>query len=222
MVDLRLVDGAVTDRILMLSITQIFKPAAMLWLGCLFVSSPNVAEESPDEMALQPGYGYLLIRVICPAGERVARLELTNLKTGAVITTRSDMYKSAGQKAWMAMVAIPEGRYFWSEYEPTYYAGLEQPRLNRRLTRTEVPSSTDTFEIVPGVINYAGDWVMQLTHYKRDPTISHKMETVERLVDRYPEYIKRYEIYLSMMGKSAISLKEFLKIVKEHSDPVIE
>jgi hypothetical protein len=48
------------------------------------------------------------------------------------------------------------------------------------------------------------------------------METVERLIDRYPEYTKRYEIYLSMMDKNAISLKEFLKIVKEHSDQVIE
>ena len=70
-----------------------------MWLGCLFASSPNVAEESPDEMALQPGYGYLLIRVICPDGERIARLEMTNSGTGAVITTRFDMYKSAGQKA---------------------------------------------------------------------------------------------------------------------------
>lgn len=206
----------------MLSITQNFRPVAILCLCCLFVSSPILADESPDEIALQPGSGYLLIRVICPAGERIARLEMTNLETGAVITTRSDMYESAGQKAWMAMVAIPEGRYFWSEYEPTYYAGLEQPRFNRRLTRTGVPSSTDTFEILPGVINYAGDWVMQLTHYKRDPTISHKMETVKRLVDRYPEYIKRYEIYLSMMGKNAISLEEFLKLVEEHSDSVTE
>jgi len=222
LVDLRFVNGAVSDRILMLWITQNFKPAAILWLGCLFVSSPNAAEESPNEMALQPGYGYLLIRVICPAGERIARLDMTNLATGAVITTRFDMYKLAGQKAWMAMVAIPEGRYFWSEYEPTYFAGLEQPKLNRGLTRTDVPSSTETFEIVPGVINYAGDWVMQLTHYKRNPTIRHKMETVERLVDRYPEYIKRYEIYLSMMGKNAISLKEFLKLVQEHSNPVTE
>jgi hypothetical protein len=216
------VEGAVTDRIPMLSITQNFKPVAILWLGCLFVSSSNLADESPDEIALQPGHGYLLIRVICPAGERIARLEMTNLETGAVITTRSDMYQSAGQKAWMAIVAIPEGRYFWSEYEPTYHVGLEQPRLNRILKRGGPSSASGTFEIVPGVINYAGDWVMQLTHYKRDPTISHKMETVERLVDRYPEYTKRYEIYLSMMDKKAISLKEFLKIVKEHSGQVIE
>ncbi len=211
-----------TDRILMLSITQNFRPVAVLCLCCLFVSSPNLADESPDEIALQPGSGYLLIRVICPAGERIARLDMTNLETGAVITTRSDMYESAGQKAWMAMVAIPEGRYFWSEYEATYHVGLEQPRLNRILKRGGPSSASGTFEIVPGVINYAGDWVMQLTHYKRDPTISHKMETVERLVDRYPEHTKRYEIYLSMMDKKAISLKEFLNIVKEHSGQVIE
>ena len=222
MVDLRFVDGAVTDRILMLSITQNFKPAAILWLGCLFVSSPNVAEESPDEMALQPGHGYLLIRVICPAGERIARLEMTNLETGAVITTSSDMYKSAGQRAWMGLIALPEGRYFWSEYEPVYSVGLEQPRFNPVLKRSGPSSASDTFEIVPGVINYVGDWVMAFSGPGRDPIIKHNMKTVELLVDRYPEYVKRYEIYLSMMGKTAISLKEFLKLVEEHSDSVIE
>ena len=196
---------------------------AILHLICLSVSCPTYAEQSPDEIALSPGYGYLLIRVICPDGERIARLVMTNLETGAEITTRSDMYKSAGQRAWMALVAMPEGRYFWSEYEPSYRVGLEQPQFNARLSRPDVPVSTsNTFEIVPGVINYAGDWVMRIRSYRRDPIIGHNIETVERLVDGYPEHVQKYEVYLSMMGKNAISLTEFLKLVEEHSDSVIE
>ena len=222
MVDLQFMDGAMANRILMLSITRNFRPMAILYLCCLIVASPNHAQESPDEIALSPGYGYLLIRLICPNGERIARFEMTNLETGDVITTRSDMYKAAGQKAWMGLIALPEGRYFWSKYEPVYRTGLESPRHNPVLTRNAPSSASDTFEITPGVINYAGDWVMYFRSIRQNPIVSHDAKTIQRLVDRYPEHVKRYEVYLSMMGKKGVSLKEFLRIVEEHSDSVIE
>ena len=190
-----------------------------MWLCCLFVSSPTLAEESPDEIALQPGYGYVLIRVIFPHEYRIASFEMTNFDTGDVVKTNSRMYKSAGLNAWMCLVAIPKGRYFLSEYR---WVLLRTPRASERYTQEGPRSASDIFEIVPGVINYAGDWLMRINTRNWNPIISHNIKTVERLIDRYPEYANRYEIYLSMMGKNAISLKEFLKLVKEHSDPVIE
>ena len=213
----------------MLSITQNFRPAAILWLSCLFVSFPNLADESPDEIALQSGYGYLLIRVSEKQGGRVARLEMKNLDTGDVIKTTSRMYKSAGVNAWMCLVAMPAGRYFWSEYgsysSHHRVSDFVQPHLFRR----EAPrSATEIFEIVPGVINYVGDWVMRIA---RMQVMGHRMleadaaldeKTLERLIDRYPEHANRYDIYVSLMGEKAISLKEYRNIVKAHSDSAIE
>ena len=211
----------------MLSITQNLRLVAIWCLCCLFASSPTLADESPDEIALQPGYGYLLIRVVGKQGERVGRLEMTNPDTGYVIKTYSRMYKSAGLYAWMCLVAVPEGRYFVSEYTPRVGDHFGGVWWNLEPIRLEAPSSTsNTFEIAPGVINYVGDWTMQ-SQWRRqklemEPDVNFDMKTLERLIDRYPEYANRYDIYLAMMGKKAISLEEFRKIVEEHSNATIE
>ena len=195
-----------------------------MWLGYLFVSSPNLAEKSPDEIALQPGHGYLLIRLIGTHGDvKVARLDMTNLDTGDVIVIKrySRMSESAGRNAWMSLAAIPEGRYFSSAYEPIHPLRWPMRWPKSELYRREAPSSaSDIFEIVPGVINYVGDWAMLST--LRGWNVNHNIKTLERLVDRYPEHIKRYEIYLSMMGKKPITLQEFRKIVEAQSNSEIE
>lgn len=209
--------GAVADRISM-SIAQNFGAAAILCLCGLFVAPPNPAQESPDEITLAPGYGYLFIRLIFPSGDEIGRFEMTNLGTGDVIKTRPHMYQAAGQNAWMGLIALPEGRYFWSEFEPSYRFGLEESRFAIVRRKSAPRTASDTFEIAPGVINYAGDWVMQFTTNRQNPNVSLNKKTLERLVESYPEHIKRYEIHLSMMGKQAISLTEFLKLVEEHSD----
>jgi hypothetical protein len=48
--------------------------------------------------------------------------------------------------------------------------------------------------------------------------IRQNKKTPGRLFEEFPGYANRYEIYLSMMGKKAISLREFLSIVEEHSE----
>jgi len=45
-----------------------------------------------------------------------------------------------------------------------------------------------------------------------------RVERFEFTFEEFPGYANRYEIYLSMMGKKAISLREFLSIVEEHSE----
>ena len=202
----------------MLSKTQNFVLVAIWGLCCLFASSPTLAEKAPDEIALQPGYGYLLIRVIGRSGERVVRLEMTNLDTGYVIKTNSRMYKSAGLYAWMCLVAVPEGRYFVSKYAPSYgdyYAGW----FNGKSIRLEAPSSaSDTFEIAPRVVNYVGDWTMRVVSSRRmqlDTNIEFDKSTLERYLTQYPQYSNKYEIYLSVMGQEAISLAELAKTTEE-------
>ena len=88
----------------------------------------------------------------------------------------------------------------------------------------------DTFEIVSGAINYVGDWEMRITFiftgHADSPTynntwsvdIQQNTKSLERLFDLFPEYTARYPISLSMMGKEAISLQDFLKLVETNSN----
>ncbi len=59
---------------------------------------------------------------------------------------------------------------------------------------------------------------MRINWHRLDPIIGLDMKTLERLIDRYPDHVNKYEVYLSMMGKKAISLMEFQRIVKELSE----
>lgn len=118
---------------------------------------------------------------------------------------------------------MPSGRYFWSKYESEYRIGLEHSTLQDPAIRREAPSSaSDTFEIIAGTINYIGDWEMRIrtedftAHRRWSVEISQNKKTLERLFEHFPEYANQYEIYLSMMGKKAVSLQEFLRIVAEH------
>ena len=186
--------------------------------GCLFFSGPNLA----DEALLPSGHGYMLIRVKLFQRERVGRLAMSNVDTNHVIRIRTNSFEPAGTNAWMAVVAIPYGRYFWSEYESIYGTGVEAARdLNEMHRRSAPGSASDTFEIVSGVVNYIGDWKMRIVSSQQpilDPIVEYDKSTLERYVAYYPEYANRYEIYLSIMGKEAISLNELVKITEEQSE----
>ena len=204
-----------------------WRPVAGLLLCGLFVSLPAVAEELYQAAPIRPSHGYLLIRIAGANGERIERFEFTNQETGYVVTMRTDVCKPAGPRARMCIVISPPGRYFWSKYEVEYRIGME-PSLNQDppIIREAPGSTSDTFEIAPGVINYIGDWEMRISAgdvrssgtRRWSVDIRQNTKTLGRLFEEFPDYSNRYEIYLSMMGKEAISLREFLSIVLEHSE----
>jgi hypothetical protein len=132
----------------------------------------------------------------------------------------------------MCIVISPPGRYFWSKYEAEYRIRMEKSTIqDPPITRERPSTASDTFEIISGVINYIGDWEMRITagdYFEADDIksavtrrwsvdIRQNKKTLGRLFEEFPGYANRYEIYLSMMGKKAISLREFLSIVEEHS-----
>ncbi len=206
----------------MTSITQAYGRLAVFCLVGVSLSSPILTAETAGDIALQPDHGFLLIRIVGASGERIKRLDFTNVDTRKIIKTRSDMYKSAGPNAWMCLLPLPAGRYFWSKYASDYSIGLELSRNQDPVIGQKEPSSaSDTFEIVPGVINYAGDWKIRIASdgpsRRWSVDVNQNIKTLERLFERYPKYANKYEIYLSMMGKEAISFVEFQKIVEQHS-----
>lgn len=210
----------------MLSIPQTVRQSLFLSLCCVLLAAPVLADESSnksaDALTLQANHGYLLIRIVGTSGERITRFDLTHVDTGDVVKTRSDMYKSAGPNAWMFLLPVPAGRYFWSKYSSDYSFGLELSRSqDPMIGQTEPSSASDTFEVVPDVINYAGDWKIRISsdgpNRRWTKDVSQNVKTLQRLFERFPEYTEKYEIYLSMMGKEAISFVEFQRIIKQHS-----
>ncbi len=189
--------------------------ALFISCGCLLFSGAILA----DEAALSSEQGYMLIRISLTQGERVGTLAMSNVDTNQVIRCRTNSFEPAGSNGWMALVAMPTGRYFWSEYEARYGTGVEAVRnLNQMYKRKSPGSASDTFEIVPGVVNYVGDWTMRVVPSQRarlDPIIEYDKSTLERYLEEYPEHSNKYEIYLSVMGKAAISLQELAKITEE-------
>ncbi len=202
----------------MLPILRRVKLVLILGSSCLLFSSQSLA----DEPLLPSEHGYMLIRLKLTSRERVGILAMSNVDTNDAIRIRRKSFESVGVNAWMALVAMPNGRYFLSEYQPMFgIVGEEAQKLNRRHRRSAPGSASDTFEIVPGVVNYVGDWTMRVETSRRrglNPIVEFNKSTLERYVTQYPEYSNKYEIYLSVMGQEAISLDELAKTTEEQSD----
>jgi hypothetical protein len=194
----------------------------MISLACLMVSTPALSDEVTDEAALPPDHGYMLIHVDVNSRERINVFSFTDVDTGHEVTTRKNSYRSVGVNAWMALVAVPSGRYFWSKYEALGSSSVESSRnLDSLFGRGAPGSADDSFEIKPGVVNYVGNWRMHIVSSSRrriDAIISLETSTLQRYVEEYPELATKYQMYVSMMGKEAISLDELVKIMNSQSN----
>jgi len=122
----------------------------------------------------------------------------------------------------MALVAVPSGRYYWSEYEASANNSVEGARnFSNRFRRSAPNSADDSFEIVSGVVNYVGNWRMRVVSVDRrriNPNIKYETSTLQRYVEEYPELANKHQVYVSMMGKAAISLDELVKIMNSRSE----
>jgi len=195
----------------MLPVLQRVILVLILGSGCLFPSRPNFA----DEALLPSDHGYMLIRLKLTSRERVDIFAVSNMDTKNVIKIRRKSFEPAGVNAWIALVAMPNGRYFLSEYQPMFgTVGEDAQTLNRRYRWNAPDSAGGTFEIVSEVVNYAGDWELRVESSHRielNPVIEFDKSTLERYVTQFPTYSSKYKIYLSPMGEKAISLDELVK-----------
>ena len=204
----------------MLPILRSVIPALTLGIGCLSFSGPILA----DEEQLPPDHGYMLIRLKLASGERVGLLRMHNVDTDHIVTIRQESFKKAGLNGWIALVAMPNGRYFYSDFLPTYGP---QDSAVKTFPRSAPGSASDTFEVVSGVVNYVGDWRMRNemqidaslrrhSSFRRqlNPIVELSNSTLERYVTQFPDYSGKYEIYLSAMGKKAVPLDELVKPIE--------
>ncbi len=199
-----------------------FVSAAILLMVGMPLTSPALPDEVAGDAILPSDHGHMLIRMSLNRKERISIFALRNVDTNDEVRLRMRSFEAAGASSWMALVAVPKGRYFWSEYQTTFKIGVEDAHnLDQLYTRGAPESADDSFEIVSGVVNYVGDWKMRIVSSSRrylDTDIQYNTSTLERYVAQYPELAYKYEIYISMMGKAAISVNELAKIIEEQPE----
>ena len=193
---------------------------------CL-AATPAIAQDT----ALAANDGYLLVRVFGVSHEKRVYFDFTNEQTGDVFKLADAECESTGASSKMCLLAMPRGRYFWSRYESKTYFRMELSKIQEPVIQRDLPGSeSDTFEIVPGVLNYVGDWRMHMSEgdfsgvtpdqhaavtsrrWKID--IEQNMPSLAIVFDKFPSYTSGYQISLSMMGKEAMPLAEFIKIMQ--------
>jgi hypothetical protein len=176
----------------------------------LLIATLCGAEESKLQEALPSGHGYMFIRMIPVNQVRVARVEMTNLDTNEVVISELNLAAYSGPRETTNLIPVPEGRYFWSSYTLGYTPNIPDKR--------DSPGSHDqVFEIVQGAVNYVGDWSFNKRDqypYPIDVSVSYSTETLEDLPELYPEKSKDLDVYLSPMGKLAVSVDSFRNTVK--------
>ncbi len=199
-----------------------FDRVIMILLACLMVSTPALPDEVTGEAALPPDHGYMLIHVGVSQRERINVFSFKEVDTKHEIKTRMKSFRPVGLNAWMALVPAPSGLYYWSEYEAIASMSVEGFRdLDSLFGRNAPSSADDSFEIVSGVVNYVGNWRMRVVSSERrriDPIISYETSTLQRYIEEYPELANKHQVYVSMMGKAAISLDELVKIKNSRSE----
>jgi hypothetical protein len=185
-------------------------------LLCALFSCVTPNEASNYDVELPKDEGYLFIHVRLEEQMSLQYLEMTNFHTGDIVNIPRKFHKSAGLYAFTVLIDIPSGHYFFSGYRFRC--------LNCFPILRQAPSSAnDVFEIAPGVINYVGDWRSDLNYSGRtDIDISHEASTLGRLFKYYPKVAKKYEVYLSIMGRKAISIDDMAQLINKEQDPLIE
>ena len=198
--------------------------------GCL---SPAVGTPRPNGIVWLRIRLSARIRIDGIGSEEEATFDFTEQESGYVVKLTDGECKAAGPTSKMCIVIAPPGRYFWSRFEQTVYFRNELSINQLPPIRREKPSTADdTFEIVPGALNYIGDWQMhisagdagQLDKLRNNAVVSkswkldidQEIKSLAKLYDVFPDYAKIYEISLSMMGKESIPLAEFIKIMQEN------
>ncbi|MEL7185662.1 MAG: hypothetical protein AAFN50_04395 [Pseudomonadota bacterium] len=174
------------------------------------------------------GLGYVAVRLTNANPERIAKFEWTNHESGFVVKVDSSDCKPAGADARMCIVPATPGRYYWSRYQTISRFRLEDSLVQEPPMEREGPDSPqDTFEVVPAAINYIGDWEMKknsVTYSTMSPRHQFKVDVVQnanslsKIYTLFPELANTNDLYLSMMGKQAISIERFLEIVKQNTD----
>lgn len=194
--------------------------------GFAFLIAEASPDDSPaDDISLPADHGYVLIRIIMEPRFRditSARdhIVFDDYDTDESFTVRTQTPYKTGVNTWLSLTSATEGHYYYSRHVFPGESGFAPP-----IARTAVPAD-DIFEVKRGVVNYVGDWGLKTDWghvggmLKID--VTYEFAVFENALEHFPEHLRKYGVFISMKGRQAISLTDFLKIVKQHSESADE
>ena len=95
-----------------------------------------------------------------------------------------------------------------------------EPGFAPPIARSAVPAD-DIFEVKSGVVNYVGDWDLKNDWSRAGSMlkidVTYDFAVFKNALEHFPEHLRKFEIHISMKGRQAISLTNFVEIVKRQS-----
>jgi hypothetical protein len=185
----------------------------MICTLCVTAVVPSHGAPPIDDTSIPAGYGYILFHIYGLDERSVRRLRMTNLDTGKVTTVISTARRSSGPASWLELIAVPEGRYYWSEVQLGY-------RNSPVYDLSKPGRSNYVFEVAPDVVNYIGDWFIDGYWAESRPQVptTHNLETLEEYITKFPDHAEAFEVYYSISGNKPYRYGDLAEIIEELSE----
>ena len=189
--------------------------------GFAFMMTGASADDSlPDDFFVPANYGYVLIQItmeprlrdISSARDHIV---FNNFDTDESFTARTQTPYKTKVNTWLSLATAAEGHYYYSRH---VFPGEREfiPPIAR-----DAVAADDIFEVKRGVVNYVGDWNLKsdwrYTGGILKADVTYDFAVFENALEHFPEHLRKYGVFISMKGRQAISLNDFLKIVKQQS-----
>ena len=135
---------------------------------------------------------------------------MTNLDTRTVTTVISVARRSPGPASWLELLAVPKGRYYWSEVQLGY-------RNSPVYELNEPGHSNHVFEVTPGVVNYIGDWFIDGYWAEGRPRLptTYNLETLKKYIAKFPDHAEAFDVYYSIRDNQPYRFGNLAEISEE-------
>jgi hypothetical protein len=182
----------------------------MICMLCVVAVVPSHAAPPIDDTSIPARYGYILFLIYGLDERSVRRLRMTNLNTGKVTTVISTARRSSGPASWLELLAVPEGRYYWSEVQLGY-------RNSPVYDLSKPGRSNYVFEVTPGVVNYIGDWFIDGYWAEGRPRVptTYNLETLKEYIAKFPDHAEAFDVYYSTKDNKPYRFGDLVEITEE-------
>jgi hypothetical protein len=178
-------------------------PLFAIFASTLLATSFVRAGDVLEGIELEEGHGYVLVHLYGQDERSVKGLRMRNVETGETRTVLTTRRNSRGPETWLEVIAVPAGQYYWSSVQLGF---RNSPTYN-----FDEPSAANyVFNVVPGVVTYIGDWLIDgewINNEPRMPT-THNQKTLADFAKKFPRHAAQFEIYFSVEGREPFSISD--------------
>ena len=189
---------------------QVRVSVGSFFAATVFIAATCHADEVPADIALDDGYGYVLVHLYGQDDRSVKTLEMREVDTGETRTAIRTRRNARGPESWLEVLAVPAGRYYWS----TVQLGF---RNSPTYEFDEPGSANYVFEVLPGVVTYIGDWLIDGAWINGEPRVptTHNTKTLEKFAGKYPRHARHFDLYFSVAGRDPFSAHDLPRFFRQ-------